>query len=321
MGVTREDLIRSGRWLAVSDEEWEREKATRLCVIKAYASNDEWATKIKKNVGVLLTGSAHGRPFLKASLESHQKLGFWMVLAYDNFINPEYPSIDYNEWLPPKDVMELVDTFLFPHHQTWGGVSYPYIWQLRLASGIMSQFEYVFCNNGDCVLEKPEGFQMLIDEMGDADIMSAGPTLEREIGTASFLIRGKHFPAVAQHMNNHMVPFEEYEKSTQEFGNTEGRLAVAVRDLGLTTKVVKAGQCPHHSECEQFHVPGHGFWWDAVGFRHIHGELNYAYRYKHVPPPSKYLDERFCGSEDIKAAREYEVTKDVKSIESWWAKD
>lgn len=321
MGVTREDLVRSGRYLKMSDEDWERELATRKYVIDCYMQNDSWAVKIKKNVGVLLTASSYGRPYLKAALETHQKLGYWVVLAYDNFINPDWPEINYNEWLPPKDVLQLADTILIPHHQTWGGVSYPYIWQLRLASGIMSQFEYVFCNNGDCVIEKPENFQMIIDKLGDADMISAGPTLEREIGTASFLVRGKHFPAIAQHMNNHMVPFEEYEKSTQEFGNTEGRLAVAVRDLKLKTVVVETGSCPHHVQCEQFHVPGKGFWWDTIGFRHVHGELNYAYRYRGFPPPSKYLDERFVGNEDWKAAKAWEETRDPKVLENWYAKD
>ena len=322
MGVTREDFIRSGRYLELSDEEWEAELATRKLVVGCYMANDSWAVKIKKNVGILLTASSYGRPYLKASLETHQKLGYWVAVAYDNFIDPKAEGeIDWKYWMPPKDCMDLMDTFLMPHHQCWGGVSYPYIWQLRLASGVMSNFEYVFCNNGDCIIEKPEGFPKLLEEMGDADIMSAGPTLPREIGTASFLVRGKVFQAIAKHMNDHMVPFEEYEKSTQDFGNTEGRLAVAVRDLGLKVKIVETGACPHHPQCEQFHVPGKGFWYDTVGFRHIHGELNYAYRYKNVPPPSKYLDERFCGSEDWKAAKVYDETQDKKSIEYWWAKD
>ena len=208
MGVTREDFIRSGRYLELSDEEWEAELATRKLVVGCYMANDSWAVKIKKNVGILLTASSYGRPYLKASLETHQKLGYWVAVAYDNFIDPKAEGeIDWKYWMPPKDCMDLMDTFLMPHHQCWGGVSYPYIWQLRLASGLMSNFEYVFCNNGDCIIEKPEGFPKLLEEMGDADIMSAGPTLPREIGTASFLVRGKVFQAIAKHMNDHMVPF------------------------------------------------------------------------------------------------------------------
>lgn len=320
MGVTRADLERTGRWLNASDEEWMEERKTRQYVIDCYMANDKWAKNIKKKVGILLTSSSYGLPYLKASLETHRKLGYWIVLSYDNFINPDFENLDYNDWMPPIDMMKMVDTFLLPHHQTWGGVSYPYIWMLRLASGIMSQFDYVFCNNGDCVLEKLEGFEKLVDEMGNADIMSAGPTLEREIGTASFLVRGKAFVEIAKHMNNHMVPFEEYEKSTQDFGNTEGRLAVAVRDLGLKKKIVETGKCPHHSQCEQFHVPGHGFWYNTIGFRHIHGEHNYAYRYKGIPPHHKYLDPRFMGDE-YKQIKKYWDTGDKKILEEWWSKD
>jgi hypothetical protein len=321
MGVTREDYVRSGRWLDVSDAEWETELATKKYVIGCYMENDAWATKIKKNVAVHLTSSMYGRAYLKGSLETFQKLGFWVVLSYDNFINPKDNTINDLNWgLPPKDVMELVDTFLLPHHQSWGGVSYPYMWQLRLASGILQDFEYVLCANGDCIIEKPEGFPALLELMGDADIMSAGPTLEREIGTAAFLVRGKAYAKIAKHMIDHVVPFEEYEKSTQEFGNTEGRLAVAVRELGLKAAQVPVNpSCPHHKQCEQHHQPG-GTFHELIGFRHIHGEHNYAYRYKHIPPEPQYFDPRFIGDEynQIKA---YWETKDKTILENWWAKD
>jgi len=246
MGVTREDFIRSGRYLEMSDEEWEKELSVRKEVVNNYMNNDEWAVKIKKNVGVLLTSSCYGRPYLKASLESHKKLGYWTVLSYDNFINPEWPEINYNDWLPPKDVMDMADTFLLPHHQCWGGVSYPFIWQLRLASGIFHSMEYVLVNNGDMVLEKPENFPLLLEKMGDADLMSSGPSLPREIGTAGILMKSSAFMKIAKHMLDHVVPFTEYEKSTQEFGNTEGRLAVAVRDLDLKQVICNPGSCPTH---------------------------------------------------------------------------
>ncbi len=331
MGVTREDFIRSGRWLEVPDSVWETELATRKEVVGNYMKNDLWATKIKKRVGVLLTSSSYGLPYLKASLESHKKLGFWTVLAYDNFIDPDNgeESVDLNRFMPPKDVMNLVDTFLLPHHQCWGGVSYPFVWLIRLASGILHSFDYVLLNNGDMVLEKPEGFEQLLAKMGDADIMSSGPSLEKEIGTAGILLKSSALMAVAKHMNDHMVPFEEYEKSTQDFGNTEGRLRVAVRDLGLKEVICRPGKCPSHDPCEQIHAPG-GEWYDVLGMRHTHGELNYSHRYGRAhfaktgvilpPPPSAYLDPRFCGGEDMKAALAYEAG-DIEFVKNWWAKD
>ena len=279
-------------------------------------SNDTWATKIKKSVGVLLTSSCYGRPYLKASVESHKALGYWLVVSYDNFINPVEQNIDYNQWMPPKDVMDNIDTFLIPHHQTWGGVSYPFMWQLRLASGIFSQFDYVLCNNGDTILEKPEGFPKLLEMLGDADIMSSGPALEREIGTAGLLMKSSAFIKIAKHMIDHIVPFEEYEKSTQDFGNTEGRLAVAVRELGLKQVIVEPGMN------EQLHVPGKGFWYNTVGLRHVHGEMNYSYRYKSPPtlPFYKYLDDRYLGDADKKYLKLYEETKDAKVLDEWYAR-
>jgi hypothetical protein len=352
MGVTREDLVRRGVWLEKTDEEWERQRDSVVEVLKCYMKNDEWAPKINKKVAVMLTAWTGGLPFLKASLESHKKLGFWTVLAYDNFIaepncacpnrfqeeiiNGKKLDIDYNRYMPPRDIMNLVDTFLLPHHQCWGGVSYPYVWLLRLGSNLLHSFDYVLLNNGDMVLEKPEGFQQLLDKMGDADLMSSGPSLPNELGTAGLLIKTSALIAMAKHMSEHMVPFTEYEKSTQSFGNTEGRTRVAVRDLGLREVVCKPGSCPSHPVCEQIHVAG-GEWFDVLGMRHIHGELNYAHRYGRMmlrekgiylaPPRPQYIDARFAPGDYSNSARYWEladqgkVGESIAVLQEWWAQE
>lgn len=314
MGVTRQDLIRSGRYLDMPDEEWALELEGRQFLLNRLMANDQWAPKIRKNVGIILTAHTGGLPFLRRSVESWASLGYWLTLAYDNFIDPAQPEVDYMRFMPSKEAMDKVDTLVIPHHQTWGGPSYPYCWLVRLAGGLMSHFEYVVVANGDSILEKPEGFQSLLELMGDADFMSAGPVLEREIGTLAFIIRGKHLPALGAHLVEHMVPFEEYEKSTQEFGNTEGRMAVAVRDLGLKQAIV-----PGMPLSDQFHIP-QGTWYDLVGIRHIHGELNHAHRRHAIPPPIKYMDERYLSSNDLNALTEWEKTNDMKILEEWWAK-
>jgi hypothetical protein len=154
----------------------------------------------------------------------------------------------------------------------------------------------------------------MLETLGDADIMSSGPALEREIGTAGLLMKSEAFIKIANHLIDHVVPFEEYEKSTQEFGNTEGRLSHAVKDLNLKQVIVEP---PYN---EQFHIPGQGYWYKTIGFRHIHGEHNYAYRYKGIPPEPKYFDKRFMGDE-YNQIKEYWETKDMKVLENWWAKD
>lgn len=316
MGVTRQDLIRSGRYLQMSDEEWKDELEHRRYLINRLMANDAWAPRIRGKVGVLLTAHCGGLPFIRRAVESWAKLGFWVTLAYDNFVDPESKDEDhdYNRFMPPASVMHQVDTFLLSHYQTWGGPSYPYCWLLRLGAGVMSHFEYVVVANGDTVIEKPEGFQKLIDIMGDADFMSAGPVLEREIGTLAFIIKGKHLPALGAHLVDHMVPFEEYEKSTDSFGNTEGRMAVAVRELGLKQTIV-----PGMPISDQFHVP-QGTWHEIIGIRHIHGELNHAYRYGKIPPPLKHMDEEHLSGHDLEHLKAWEKSKDMNILKSWWAK-
>ena len=313
MGVTRADFTRSGRYLEMPDAEWAEELAHRQYLINRLMANDAWAPRIRGKVGIVLTAHQGGLPFIRRSVESWAKLGYWLTLAYDNFIDPEWAECDYNRFLPPKGVMDKVDTFLLSHHQTWGGPSYPYCWLLRLASGVMSHFEYVVVANGDALIEKPEGFPALLELMGDADFMSAGPVHEREIGTLAFIIKGKHLPALAAHLVDHMVPFEEYEKSTQEFGNTEGRMAVAVRDLGLKQFIV-----PGMPISDQFHIPM-GTWHELIGIRHIHGEFGHAYRYGKIPPPLRLMDEQYLNNHDLDHLRKYEETGDPSVLKTWWS--
>jgi hypothetical protein len=306
MGVVRADLL--------DPNQTEENRESIRQALNGYLGNDEWAPRIKLPVLVLLISHASGRCYLTGSVKTHKKLGYWLAVCYDNFIDPKAESVDYNQFMPPKDVMDQIDTFMMTHYQTWGGVSYPFMWSLKMSSGLAQHFEYVYCINGDCIIEKPEGFPLLLEKLGDADIMSSGPALEREIGTAGLLMRSSAFIKIGKHLIDHVVPFEEYEKSTQDFGNTEGRMAVAVRELGLKQVIVDP---PFN---EQFHIPGHGFWWETIGFRHIHGEHNYAYRYKAIPPPAEYFDERFMGDE-YKQIKAYWETKDMEILKNWWAKD
>ena len=64
-------------------------------VLNEMMKNDKWAMKIFKDVGVLLTSHPGNRPFLKSSLESHKKLGFWTTVVYDNYFDPNNKDITY----------------------------------------------------------------------------------------------------------------------------------------------------------------------------------------------------------------------------------
>lgn len=313
MGITREDLIRSGSWLNASDEAWEKELKTREYVIyDRYMANDKWASKIFKKVGILLTSHQANRPYMKACVESHAKLGFWITVMYDNFVDPEWETINYNDFMPAKDVLEQINTFIITPHQTWGGVLYPYFWALKFGAAAMQNFEYIYCTNSDFILEKPEGFDKLFNLLGDGDVMTSGPDYENASNTAGFLIKTSALLKVVQHMQDHFIPFEVYEKYTQSIGNAEGRFGRAIKDLGLKQiSIDPPGD-------DMLKVPGQGTWYDLIGFRHIHAEHNHAYRRRLIPPHYKYLDSRFMGDE-YNLIKKYWDTQDKKVLENWWA--
>lgn len=305
MGITRRDLEENLN-------EQDRKEITAW--IERASSNDIWANKIFKKVGILMTSHSNNRLYLKACVESHKKLGYWMCLAYDNFINPESKGdLDYNKFMPAKDVIELIDTFILTRWQNWGGVLYPYFWLLKLGSNILQDFEYIYCINGDFILEKPENFEQLFNLMGDADFMGYGPDTEKSVSTGAFIIKSSAFKKIMRHFQDHFIPFEVYEKYTQDIGNTEGRFARAIKELKLKIKTVEP---PYN---EQMHIKGFGTWYNILGLRHIHAEHNFAYRNKKIPPHYKYLDKRFMGNEyDI--IKQYWDTNDISVLENWWVK-
>src|SRR4030042_1855525 len=313
MGITRNDLIRKGRDLEMPDEEWMKELAVRQAFIDRDIWNDRWIEKTFKKIAILITSHPGNRPYLKTSVETHKKLGYWICLVYDNYIDPEQPTIDYNSILPSKDVMDNVDLFVQTTFQKWGGVLFPWFWHLKWGTNLLQDFEYIYCTNGDFVLEKPEGFGELFSLMGDADIMTSGPDRDEPpvANTAGFIGKAKALKDIVKHYEAHFIPFENYEKYTQEFGNAEGRLGRAIKDLGLKQVRVEP---PLE---DMLKTPGHGTWHKLLGFRHIHAEVNYAYRNKGIPPHYKYLDERFAEG-DYPLIKEYWDTQDIKVLERWW---
>lgn len=288
-------------------------------ILKDMMANDEWAMKIFKDVGVVLTSHPGNRPFLKSSLESHKKLGFWTTVVYDNYFNPNYHEISYQQCMPERDVFDMADTFIIPHHQTWGGVLYPYFWCLYFGVHTMGSFKYIFCSNGDCILEKPEGFPKIIEMLGDADIMGCGyeDNNGRELfNTTSFIAKTSAIQSIMVHFRDYLIGIDVYEKYSEKMGNTEGRFAIAIKELGLKLKKV-----PVNPVNTQVAAPG-GTWYDILGFRHIHGEFNNSHRRKKIPPHYKYLDSRYMTSKyDLVKSYydEKDIEKKQKILEKFWA--
>jgi hypothetical protein len=284
-------------------------------LLRRYNECDVWAKDIFKDVGVLLTSHPGNRAFLKSSVETHKKLGYWLTLVYDNYLDPDNHQIEWNHVMPDRDVMDMVDTFIMPHHQTWGGVLYPYFWLLKFGVYAMSHFKYIYCANGDFILEKPENFPQILELLGDGDIMPCGWEKDTIMTSAGFIGKSEAVIALVEHMQKYFIPLSAYEEHSQEMGNCESRMGLACIDLGL--KIVKPEENPFN---DQHHVKGHGTWYKILGFRHIHGEFGYAYKYKKTPPELKYFDMRHLSGSDRMAVEAYWKDEDKSVLEDWWHK-
>jgi hypothetical protein len=250
---------------------------------------DEWATKILDDVGVLLTSHPNNRAFLKHSLETHKNMGLWATVCYDNYWDPKTPQIRFDDFLPERDVFDLADNFLISKHQDWGGVIYPYFWMLRFGLQSLSLFDYVYHANGDCIVENPHGIERLIDSMGDADFYPIGwddTTAKPMCNTTGFIIKKTAIEPLMKYIQDHLIPFEVYEKYSAKLGSGEVRFAHAVLELGL--KLKKPEMNPVNL---QLSVPG-GTWYETIGFRHIHGEWKDSQNTGREIP-WQYIDKRY----------------------------
>ncbi len=276
-------------------------------VLDRYVECDGWAKVALKNTGILLTSHPGNRAFLKASVETHKKTGYWVILSYDNYLDPAQPNIEWNHVMPSREVIDQVDTFIMPHHQTWGGVLYPYFWLLKFGISAMSSFDYIYCANGDCVLEKPENFDQLFDLLGDNDIYPVGFEGDERrpiLNTTGIFGRREALLKMMNHFEKNFIPYSNYERTCMEMGNCEGRLGIAVRDLKL--KVVKPKENPFNT---QLHKKG-GSWYELFGFRHIHSEYGWSYKHKESPPELKYFDEKYFSAAEYELVKRYWETED-----------
>jgi hypothetical protein len=247
---------------------------------------DLWTSKIFKKVGVLLTSHPNNRAFLDASILTHKEMGFWTTVIYDNYWDPKQQDLTFDQLMPRRKTFDLADNFIISKQQNWGGVIYPYFWMLKFGLQFMSMFDYIYHANGDCIVEHPENFPVLIDMMGDADIFFVGwddTTARPMANNTGFIVKKEAALAMMKHIQDHFIPFEVYEKYSAKLGSGEVRFANAVLELGL-----KNFKAPKNPVDLQLSSPG-GTWYETIGFRHIHGEVKTS-RFKNNSEFLDYVD-------------------------------
>jgi hypothetical protein len=260
--------------------------------------------KLRKPIAIIVPTHFHQSIWLRQCLESCQKTGYFTLLAYDN------PFYDKNHLvqnrMPSTHTLMLADEILIKH-KSWGsGVSVPHYWNMWYGLHMLQSigFKYVFNLNGDCIMEKPEGIEEIIQMLGTNDIISCEHHKNHYIGTMSWLAK---LDIAVKIWDLNLERMFEY-----NLGNAEGRFAIFSKALGL--KVVDV----ENPEDHHFKPPGvKGTWRKVLGFRHLHAEHKVRKLLKMEPIEKEYFDYQFLNQHEKNTLLKYWETNDKTYLEKW----
>lgn len=262
--------------------------------------------KLEKDLCIIIPTHRYHRVWLKACLEGVSKLGYFSILAYDNPFFQDGHKLDM--LLPPTDVLKLADHLCFKPKTFHSGVGVPHMWNMLFAVNQAQAFgfEYIFCINGDFIMERPNNFEKLREMMGDGDIFPlAWNPKKPSCGTAAFIAKTKH-----------MVTFWSNYVQTlyQNLGNAEARLGKFYKKNKLKVVHFEPGPLSHQMPNPK------STWYKTVGLRHLHAEQKIRRWEKKEAIEEKYFDKRFMTPYEVNTLGAYWKNGDKKHLKAWWGK-
>jgi len=242
----------------------------------------------QSDVAIIVT-SWHGHLlFLKAVLTSYRMTGKFVVCAYDQPYDCWSSEGGHDCFMPRVKVMVLPHAWVFKHSTYDSDKRNGWFWDIKYAGDIIRQysnFKYVFCCNGDCILEKPDGIPELITILDDADLMSVSSEKDKIIHTCSVIFKMDAFKAILDHMTERMrVPVLGAQ-------SPERMLTEGVKLLGLKEKLAPKqplyldGTVDHYTCYNQ-----ESTWKDVIGYRNLWSEFKMCFEERKEPVPIEYVD-------------------------------
>jgi hypothetical protein len=300
-------LIRSKRGAKFNNDaqinRWYREAQT---VYNSNSNDEKTYNKLKEDLCVIIPTHRYQRPWLKACLEGVQKLERFSILAYDNPFHKGQVGRPMPQLLPPNDVMAMVDYISMKPKTFHSGVTIPHMWNMVFAvnQAYILGFEYIFCINGDFIMERPENFGNLREFMGDADIFPlAWNPKKPSCGTAAFIAKTE--PQIKF--------WRDFARTIHiPKGNAEARMGRFYKENKLKVFHDNPGPLPH-----QMPQPN-STWYKTVGLRHLHAEHKIRRWQNEEPIEEKYCDKRFLNGNEQRTIGMYWKTKDKKHLKAWW---
>lgn len=284
------------------------------------------STPHKSDVAILVTTWMGHLRWLKYTLTNYRLTGKFVICAYD------LPLYGWSVGTAQRDVhLPRIDHYLLAHSWLHKHVTYDadkrngWFWSVRYAQGIIKQFsnfKYVFCVNGDCLWEKPDGIAEILTLLGDADLMAnsteSKPGSPGNIHTASVIYKIDAFNAVVDFMAEIMrVPILGAQ-------SPEGMLRLAVSRLNLNEQIAPQQPIyPADGSIDHYTCYGEpSTWREILGYRNLYAEQETACIERLEPLPKEYIDDYqdylYLPSYERATVCNYYKTGDRRYIYQWW---
>lgn len=274
------------------------------------------------DTAVIVTSWAGHLGWLKQTLASYRKTGAYVILSYDNYCyvweNLDDPDIIMIKM--PRPIHTLLAHSLVIKHKTYDADKrIGWFWNVKYALGIINSFpniKHVYCTNGDCILERPEGLTEVVNLLGEGDFIS-GQSDPSTIHTACVMYKVEALNKIMDYMTERNSPMV--------IGGQSPELLLRDAVSALRLKETLAPEQPRLPDgsidwyCTK-NLPS--TWKTLLGFRNLYAEQEDRTNNRLELLNPKYLDPfhnwaYFNGAERQMMCKYYD-TMDRRWLYMWW---
>lgn len=272
---------------------------------------------------VIIVTSWHGHlMWLKNTLKQYRLADAFVICAYDNpiYCHSGASYLQINDRFPPADVFQIPHMWVFKHATFDADKRNGWFWDVKYAHDIIinyPNFKYVFCVNGDCIWERPEGLKDIIEllEENNGDLMADASS--NMIHTCSVIYKISAFKKIVEFMIEKM--------KYPVIGSQSPEVMLKDAVLRNNLNEIKAPKQPIHPKdgsIDYYHCYNQDSTWkELLGFRNLMSEHIVCTEDGLEPLPSKYFDLRDEGkylSGHEKLLLKYYLTNDRRYLYKYW---
>lgn len=275
------------------------------------------------DLAIVVTGWAGQLGWLKSTLTSYRETGAFVILAFDNsaYIWDQIDDPEYILSKIPRPIHTLLTHAFVMKHKTYDADKrIGWFWNFRYAISIAEKFpniKYVYCTNGDCICERPEGFKEVIEMLGDGDFISGQSQPGGTIHTACIMMKVEAAKKIMEYMTERM----RYTVIGAQ--SPEGMLRDAVDILKLKEVFAPVQPRTPDGEIDWYCTTyADSTWKNVLGFRNLYSEQEHRINNRMELLHPKYFDNfqnwiYFNPAEREMMCKYYE-TLDRRWLHMWW---